>query len=361
MFLIWVPGGMRPRRAGLATIGKALAGRGWAPAHAVLDREEVHLTPSHKSAPGWQVWVSLWIVYLVWGSTYLAIRYTVQTLPPLLTAGFRFVVAGLVMYVLLALRRGVASLRISRREASAATLVGAALLLGGNGGVMLAEQTVPSGLAALIIASVPLWVVVLRYVFEDGVDRATLVGALAGFAGVGILVAPGGAIGGADPLGLLLLVGASLSWASGSFFSRHLPMPNDPFTSTAHQMVLGGLVATLAGVLHGELGRLDLGAASAASLLGVGYLITFGSLLAFTAYVWLLQHAPISKVATYAYVNPVVAIFLGWVFLDEAITARILIGAALIIAAVAYVVTRSAEPVEPRRAGEALPALAQTE
>jgi drug/metabolite transporter (DMT)-like permease len=319
------------------------------------------VTPSHDHAPGWQVWANLWIVYIVWGSTYLAIRYTVETLPPLLTAGFRFVVAGLVLYAFLALRRGAASLRISRREAGASTVVGAALLLGGNGGVMLAEQTVPSGLAALIIASVPLWVVALRYVFEGGVDRATLVGALAGFTGVGLLVAPGGAVGGADVVGLLLLVGASLSWASGSFFSRYLPMPKDPFTSTAHQMVFGGLVAALAGVLHGELGRIDLNAASAASLLGVGYLITFGSLLAFTAYVWLLQHAPISKVATYAYVNPVVAIFLGWVFLDEAITGRILAGAALIIAAVAYVVTRSAEPVKPRQAGESLPALAQTE
>jgi drug/metabolite transporter (DMT)-like permease len=292
--------------------------------------------------PGWLVWTALGIVYLVWGSTYLAIRVTVETLPPLLTAGMRFVVAGLVAYLFLWARGGVSRVRINGRELAACAIVGTALLFGGNGMVTLAERTVPSGLAALIIGSVPLWVVLLRAASREKINRSTLLGVLIGFIGVSILVLPGSGGGGATIWGMLLIVAASASWATGSFFSRTLPMPKDPFVSTAVQMLTGGLVLLVAGLVHGEASGIDVGSFSAASIWAFVYLVVAGSWLAFTAYVWLLQNAPISKVATYAYVNPVVAIFLGWLILNETITGTILLGALVIVGSVAVIVRREA-------------------
>jgi drug/metabolite transporter (DMT)-like permease len=212
------------------------------------------------------------------------------------------------------------------------------LLLGGNGLVALGEETVPSGLAALIIASVPLWVILLRAVTGDRVTGGTLVGTGVGFVGVALLVFPGSGGTGATIGGVLLIVLASVSWASGSFFSSKLPLPKDPFVSTAVQMLLGGVALTITAVVSGELSGLEPSKFSLSSVLAVGYLVLFGSLAAFTAYTWLLQNAPISKVATYAYVNPVVAVFLGWLILSETITGFILTGAALIVASVAFIV-----------------------
>jgi drug/metabolite transporter (DMT)-like permease len=294
------------------------------------------------TAPGWMVWAALWVTYIVWGSTYLAIRVTVETLPPFLSAGARFFLAGLIVYAVLAVRRGIAAIKITRRELGAATLVGAALLFGGNGLVSLAEQEVSSSLAALIIASVPLWVILLRTLTGEKVSRGTLVGVGIGFAGVAMLVLPGGESNGANVAGLLTLVVASASWASGSFFSSRLPLPRDPFVSTAAQMVSGGLVLVVVSILTGELSGLDPSEFSGASMSAFAYLVTVGSLFAFTAYVWLLQNAPISKVATYAYVNPVIAIFLGWLILSESITTTILIGAAVIVSSVAFIVSKEA-------------------
>lgn len=314
-------------------------------------------TATSYSAPNWLVWVALWIVYLVWGSTYLAIRVTVETMPPLLTAGVRFLVAGGIMFALLAARRGVRSLRVGRAEVLGSTAVGTALLLGGNGLVSVAEQYVPSALTALIIASVPLWVIVLRFVARDRVPRGTLIGVAVGFAGVALLVLPGNGSEGASVAYSLLIVAAAMSWATGSFFSKRLPLPRDPFVSTTIQMLCGGAVMSLVALVRGEAAGLDVSEFSGASLAGFAYLIFAGSLLAFTAYVWLLQNAPISKVATYAYVNPVVAIFLGSLILSEEVTSVILIGAALIVTSVATIVrleSRSApveEPDEPQVAG----------
>lgn len=299
-------------------------------------------TVERTQPPAWLVWTALSIVYLVWGSTYLAIRITVETLPPLLMAGMRFVVAGLVAYVFLWARSGASRVRVTAREIGACTIVGTALLFGGNGMVTLAERTVPSALAALIIGSVPLWVVVLRAVTGEKIDRSTLVGVLIGFVGVSILVLPGSSAGGATIPGMLLIVAASASWACGSFFSRMLPLPKDLFVSTAVQMLCGGAVLLVAGLLHGEGSGIDVHSFSGASMLAFAYLVVAGSWLAFTAYVWLLQNAPISKVATYAYVNPVVAIFLGWLILNERITPAILIGAAVIVTSVAVIVRREA-------------------
>jgi drug/metabolite transporter (DMT)-like permease len=297
-----------------------------------------------KDAPAWLVWAALGVVYVVWGSTYLAIRVTVETLPPLLGGAARFLLAGPLMYAWLRLRRGPHGVRVSTPELLACAMVGSALLLGGNGLVMIAEQRVPSGLAALIIAAAPLWIVVLRVTFGDAVKKTTLAGVAAGLVGVGILVLPGSKAHGAPLAGTLLLVAASGMWAGGSFFSKRLPLPEDPFTSTAWQMICGGIALTLAGLATGELSDIDVDSFSDRSLWALAYLVVIGSLGAFTAYTWVLQHAPISKVATYAYVNPVIAVVLGWAILSEDITATIALGAMVIVASVAFIVRHEAPP-----------------
>jgi drug/metabolite transporter (DMT)-like permease len=303
----------------------------------------------------WLVWISLWTVYIVWGSTYLAIRVTVETMPPLLTAGVRFVAAGLIMYAILAIRRQ-GWLRVTKRQLASCALIGGALCLGGNGLVVLAERDVPSSLAALIIASVPLWVVLFRSVTGDRVPLMTLASVALGFIGVAILVLPGDRPDGATLLGLVLLVAAAACWATGSFLSTRLELPADPFVSTALQSLTGGAWVLLAGLLMGEAGEINAASWSLASISAFLYLIVFGSLFAFTAYVWLLQNAPISRVATYAYVNPVIALLLGWLILDENITSTMMIGAAVIVTSVAFIVRR--ESGRPRR--RAVPAEAAT-
>lgn len=316
----------------------------------MIETEQRADRPGTSGAPNWMVWAALWVVYLVWGSTYLAIRVTVETMPPLLTASVRFLVAGLIVYVVLLIRKGLPGVRITRSEAIGSTLVGTALLLGGNGVVTIAEQHVPSALTALIIASVPLWVVVLRAISRDRIPGGTLLGVAVGFLGVAVLVLPDQGAGGASLGYSLLIVGASMSWATGSFFSKSVTLPSDPFLSTGVQMILGGAVMGVMGILRGETSGLDVSEFSGASLAGFVYLIVAGSLLAFTAYVWLLQNAPISKVATYAYVNPVVAIILGWSILGEQISPAIIVGASLIVAAVAAIVRMESRPARRERA-----------
>ena len=298
---------------------------------------------------GTRVWIALGVVYLVWGSTYLFIAIAGETIPPLFAAGTRFVASGLLMAGLAAWRRGSRVLRVRRRELGAAVLIGA-LLPGANAVVFVAERHVPSGLAALIIGAVPLWIVLLRTLTGDRPSATAIAGVLVGFAGLAVLVRPGG---GAPLWGLLLLVGASLMWAVGSFLSASVPLPRDPFASTAYEMLCGGLILLPIGILAG---LPDFGAISARSLGGWLYLVTFGSVLAYTAYTWLLDNAPIGRVATYAYVNPVVAIALGALVLDETITWRIAVGAAVVLASVALVVRRdspgpetAAPPAAPRR------------
>ena len=281
-------------------------------------------------------------MYLVWGSTYLAIAIAVQTLPPLLSAGLRFLIAGALLGAWLLARHGRAALRIDRRQLGGAALVGMLLLAGGNGLVVLAERTVPSGLTALVVASVPLWIVVFRLTAGDRVAASLVMGVLVGFAGVAILVVPRGASGEVDPLGLVTVVGATFSWALGTFASPRLPMPRDPLASTTVQMLVGGALLIVVALAIGEPARADPSSFSTASLVAMAYLVVFGSLVAFSAYTWLLQHAPVSRVATYAYVNPVVAVLLGAVALGEAVTPSMLIGAAIILAAVAFIVTRGA-------------------
>lgn len=315
-------------------------------------RGEAASTPAPSGA---LVWAALLVVYTVWGSTYLAIRIVVEALPPLASAGVRFLIAGTVVAGVLVLRGGLARLRVRPGELAAAGLVGVLLLFGGNGLVNVGEQSVPSALAALIIASVPLWVMLMRRATGQVVAPATLVGVLVGFGGVALMVVPAGLDGSVDPLGLATLVLASFFWASGSFLSTRLRLPRDPFALTAYEMLLGGLALLAGGLALGESFDPALIAAHPASVWALAYLVVFGSLLAFTAYTWLLQVAPISRVATYAYVNPLVAVVLGWLVLGEVISPAMLAGGAIIIVAVALVIRQ-----ESGRRGAAAPSTPAT-
>jgi drug/metabolite transporter (DMT)-like permease len=281
------------------------------------------------------VWIALAVVYVVWGSTYLAIRVAVETLPPFLMAGTRFLVAGALLTAW-ALWRTRGTPRPGLAQWRAAFVVGGLLLLGGNGAVVWAEQRIPSGLAALLVATVPLWMAVIgRVGFGERLRRPAVVGLVLGFGGVALLVDPAGF----DLVGTLAVLFAALSWASGSLWPRRAALPDDPLVATGLEMVAGGILLTVVGLAGGELGRLDLAAASTASLAAVAYLVVFGSLVAFTAYVWLLRNASTSLVGTYAYVNPVVAVLLGWAVLAEPVTPRMLAAGAVIVAAVALIVS----------------------
>ncbi|GAA3781145.1 drug/metabolite exporter YedA [Plantactinospora mayteni] len=298
------------------------------------------------------IWIALGIVYLVWGSTYLGIRVTVETLPPLLSAAARFAVAAGVLAVVLRLWRGPGVLRVTWRQLGNAGLVGVLLLAGGNGLLVLAESGPPSvavssGVAALLVAVVPLLVVVLRASTGDRPRLATLLGVSAGFAGLVLLVLPAGGAGAAPIVGALTVVGSAVSWSVGSFLSGRLRMPGDPFVATVYEMLAGSAALAVVGVARGETQGLDLGAVTTRSWLALGYLALAGSLVAFTAYVWLLHHAPISLVATYAYVNPVVAVTLGALLLDESVTGQVLLGGAVIVLGVALVVSTERPRTRP--------------
>jgi drug/metabolite transporter (DMT)-like permease len=299
----------------------------------------------------WLLPAALATVYVVWGSTYLAIRVMVETMPPLLAAGVRFALAGAIYLAVLRVAGGAARLRVSRRQLAAAGLVGVLLPFGGNGLVTVAEQAIPSHLAALIIGAVPLIVVLLRLAHGETVGRVTLAGVAVGFAGLAVLVLPGGRSGDAPLWGVLVCLGAAVSWAAGSFYSSRLPLPDDAFAATAYEMLIGGLAMAATGLVAGEAGDVHFSKFSSDSLIAFAYLIFIGSLLAYTAYVWLLKNAPISTVATYAFVNPVIAIFLGWAILSEDVTPTTIIGAAAIVVSVAAVVRREGEPAEPDPTG----------
>ena len=287
-----------------------------------------------------QVWTNLWIVYIVWGSTYLAIALMVETMPPLLSAGARFITVGLLVLPFVAVRRGLAAIRPTRAQLLSAGFVGL-MLPGANAVLSVAEQDVPSGLAALLVGSIPLWVMVLRFTAGERISARSIGALLLGFAGLALVVKPEG---GASIAGPLACVGAALMWATGSFASPRISLPRDPLVSIGWQSLLGGLAVFAAGLIGGEGGDIHPSDWSLRSLLGLAYLITFGSLLAYTAYTWLLQNAPIAKVSTYAYVNPVVAIVLGWLINDESISAMMIAGTAVIVASVALVIRIESRP-----------------
>ncbi len=297
------------------------------------------------------LWTALWTVYLVWGSTYLAIKISVETLPPLLSAGARFLTAGLLLAgALMAIGR---SLRIGRREALAAGGLGVMLLTFGVGVVTLAETRIDSSVAAMIAGSVPLQVVAMRTAARESVAGATRLAALVGLVGLGLIVVPGGTEGGSTAVGLALMLGASVSWSTGSFVSRRLRLPQDPFVATVYQMVGGGLVLVALALAAGEWRDVGADALATGPLLAWAYLVVAGSLIGFTAYAWLLRSAPISLVVTHQYVNPLVAIALGALILDERPTAWMLAGAAIVVGAVFATVRRETIPEAPREVAAA--------
>jgi drug/metabolite transporter (DMT)-like permease len=286
-------------------------------------------------------------VYLVWGSTYLAIRFAVETLPPLLMAGSRFVISGAILLAWARFREGAAP--PLRTEWRTGFISGSLLLLGGNGGVAWAEQRVPSGVAALLVAVVPLWMVLLEWLRPGGHRPRVpvFIGVGLGLAGLALLVGPDAIKqGGTDAVGALALILASLSWAAGSLYIKWAPRAPSGISASGTQMIAGGLVLLVAGVVAREPSRLDLAHASTRSLLGFAYLVTIGSLIGFTAYLYLLAHTSAAKAATYAYVNPVVAVFLGWAIGHESVTSRTILAAAIILAGVAIItITRESAPV----------------
>ena len=290
-------------------------------------------------------------IYVIWGSTYLAIRFAIETLPPLLMAGLRFLVAGGALYAWVAWRGR--AVRPTRAQWRAAAVIGGLMLLVANGGVCVAEQTVPSGLAALLVATVPIWIVLFDWLRPGGSAPGLLVvaGILIGFAGAALLLAPG-AGGAAVPAGGgALLVLACIAWAAGSILSRYAPHPPSTLQTTAMQMLCGGALLTLAAGVRGELATANPAGASLRSVLALAYLIVFGSIVAFTAYVWLLRESTPSLAATYAYVNPVVAVLLGRLLAAEPLTARVLLAGTVIIAGVALIIAARARRTVPQKKG----------
>src|SRR6202521_2396567 len=299
--------------------------------------------------PSVRIWLALGTVYILWGSTYLGIKYAIDTIPPFLMGSLRFLVAGGVLY-LLAIRTGDTSGdRVGGRQWLAALLIGAALLVGGNGGVILAEQYVPTGVVALFVATAPLWMAIIdRVIFGRRLPALVIVGLVVGFGGGAFLIGSPGS-GHINLFGAALALAAPLCWASGSVFTRHVKLPIRPLVAASMEMLWAGLLFGIASILTGELGRVHWQHVSTTSIVALLYLIVFGSLIGFSAYVWLLRSAPLSLVSTYAYVNPVVAVILGAIFVGEAITARLVIAGGIIIAAVALiVVARSRAASEPR-------------
>jgi drug/metabolite transporter (DMT)-like permease len=286
----------------------------------------------------WKLWTALLTVYLVWGSTYLAIKISVRSLPALLSAGARFLVAGLLLGAVVTVSGR--SLRVSAQQLAASAGLGVALLACGVGVVTLSETRIDSSVAAMIAGSVPLQVVVMRLLARERVAVATRVAAAAGLGGLALIVVPGGSSGRESAVGLALMLGASISWSTGSFLSSRLPLPRDPFVATTYEMLGGGVALAAIALATGEGVR---GVhPSGAALAAWAYLVVAGSLVGFTAYAWLLRHAPISQAVTHQYVNPIVALALGTLLLDERLTASALAGAAVVIGAVFVTVRREA-------------------
>ena len=289
------------------------------------------------AAARWKMLVALWTVYLVWGSTYLAIKLSVETLPAFLSAGARFLLAGGLLALILLLRGR--SIRVTRRELTSSALLGLSLLALGVGMVTLAETRIDSSVAAMIAGTVPLQVILLRTLAREHVALATRLSVLGGLAGLALIVIPGGD-GASSALGLAMALSASISWSLGSFFAHRLPLPKDGFVATTWEMLSAGVFLLVLGVATGEPFSMDAAGFTFQSIAAWLYLAIFGSLVGFTAYAWLLRNAPISKVVTHQYVNPLVAILLGALVLDEQLTLAIAAGATLIVGSV-FVAVRS--------------------
>ena len=304
-------------------------------------------TPTRIAQPSAvRVWSALLIVYIVWGSTYIAIAVMIESLPGLTGSGIRFFIAALAMAVIVAITRGPRTLLVSRREAGASALIGVMLLATGIGTVSIVADHVPTSIAALIVATIPLWVAVIRFTTGDRPRPLTLIGVGVGLIGLAVILAPGGisvpasgpaADGTAIVAGSIALVCSTFLWALGSWLSPRLPIPSNTLVFTTYQMLVAGIVLMIAGAISGE--RIDVANVTMSSWLGLLYLIVFGSLIAYTAFTWLVGHAPLSLVTTYAYVNPAVAVVLGVIIFGEVISSDVVFGVLFVLGGVALVVS----------------------
>lgn len=312
------------------------------------------MQPSRRAAGRGNIWAALVTVWIVWGTTYLAIAVSVRSLPPLLAGGVRFLLAGTLLYAW-AIRRGDREGdRPTRRHWRSAAIIGALLLMCSNGMIMVAEKTVPSGLTALIVAMVPLWIAFFdRILFGRRLQPRVTIGLITGFFGAALLV--GGSIqGDKNVAGTVMVIGAALSWTLGSLYARDARLPARPLVGTAMEMLAGGAMLVAAGVIRGELSGLDPSTFRVSSMLALLYLVVFGSLVGFSSYVWLIRSAPTQLASTYAYVNPVVAVFLGSVILNEPLTARTVLAGAIVVVSVALIVTTQGKPATPGEEAEAV-------
>jgi drug/metabolite transporter (DMT)-like permease len=289
-------------------------------------------------------WLSLWTVYLIWGSTYFAIAYVIESMPPLLAMGIRFLIAGILLALIISLRQGPSELKIPRAELRSSLLMGFLLLGFGIGTVSIAQAYVPSGIVALIIAALPLWIAIFRTISGERLAKVSWLGLVIGFAGVALLLKPGSITPVSDIensklfLFMLLVLLGNIGWALGTFLAPRFPLPKNTLVFTAYEMLAGGISLTLAGFVKGE-SISDFLDATTWSWLWFIYLIIFGSIAAYTAYLWLVANAPVSLTATYAYVNPIIAVALGAIFLDELITSAYAIGGLIILVGVILVVS----------------------
>lgn len=286
-----------------------------------------------------KIWLAMLAIYLIWGSTYLGIRFAIETIPPFLSAAIRFLISAI---LILTWRKLAGDPWPTRRQWRDAAVVGVLLLVGGNGLVSYAELTLPSGVAALVVGSVPLWLTLFEALRRGGIKPGwqTIGGLVIGFGGIFLLVGPsefGSSAMHLDTTGTTAIVLATILWALGSIYSKNADMPQSTFMWTGMEMTAGTIGLFIMSALNGEFARFDPAHISTRSLLGLIYLITFGSLIAFVSYAWLLRNAPIALVSTYAYVNPVVAIFLGAWLAQEVVTPRIMIAAAIIIGSVVVI------------------------
>ncbi len=304
---------------------------------------------AQPSSTHWRLIAAFAAVYLIWGSTYLAIRVAVQTLPPFLMAGTRFLIAGLILYTWAKSRQPETPTRIQWRST---LIIGALLLVGGNGGVAWAVQFVPSGVASLVVAAVPLWIVLIDWLRPGGQRPAGMVlgGVLVGLFGIALLINPGHSLQNAqiNPVGIAALLIGSLCWASGSLYARSAPLPQNGLLTNGMEMLCGGALMLVIGTVAGEWARVNWATVTLQSVGAWVYLIFIGAIIGFSAYMYLIKHTTATRAATYAYVNPVVAVFLGWALAGEAVTPEMIAAAGIIIGSVFIINTyRGKRPVVP--------------
>jgi drug/metabolite transporter (DMT)-like permease len=299
-----------------------------------------------------QIAIGLLIMYIAWGTTWVGIAYTVETMPPLIAMGFRFLVATSIILLFIAIRNGVEAIKLTRSQLRTAAILGIFMLAVGMGTATTGTKVVPIGIGSLVVASMPIWIALFRFIHRDRPSKQTMVGLFFGFIGISLIMLPGqtqprpGAEGQSVLLWMLIIMAGSISWGYTSYRSKNMDTPENAFLLSAYEMLFAGITLLFVGLLFGESVNQFLNA-SAVSFGGWVYLIIIGSLLGFSTYVWLLEHAPISLVSTYTYVNPVVAVALGMLIFNEKLTTNVLVGGLIVLVAVAIVIRTESRNIKP--------------